>query len=78
MTVPKWATMEKTTGIYLHLTEKLLKSAQEAAQRKGFASLEEFLRSLLKKEVHFGDEESISAEEKEKIKEKLRRLGYLE
>ena len=70
--------MEETTSIHLHLPEKLLKSAEEAAQRKGFASLEGFLLSLLKKELHVEDEETISTEEKEKIKEKLRRLGYLE
>lgn len=70
--------MEETTIIQLHLSERLLKSAREEAQRKGFDSVEEFLLSLLKKELQIEDEEAISDEEKERIKERLRKLGYLE
>ena len=64
--------------IHLQLSERLLQATREMAQKKGFGSLEEFLLSLLKKEVQMDDEEAISEEEKEKIRERLRKLGYLE
>lgn len=70
--------MEETTIIHLSLSEKLLKIAREEAQKRGFGTLEEFLLSLLKKGLQIEDEETISEEEKEKIKEKLKKLGYLE
>jgi hypothetical protein len=70
--------MENLTDISIQLSEALLKHGREAARKKGFGSLEEFLVFLLKKELRMEEEETISEEEKEKIKERLRKLGYLE
>ena len=64
--------------IKLELSETLLKAAQEAARAKGFGSVEEFLLSILRQELKMEDDDSVSAEEKEKIKERLRQLGYLD
>jgi hypothetical protein len=64
--------------IKLEMTDALLKAAREAAQAKGFGSVEEFLLSLLRRELATNDVESVSAEEKEKIKERLKQLGYLD
>lgn len=64
--------------IKLELSETLLKAAQEAALAKGFGSVEEFLLSILRQELAMEDDDNVSAEEKEKIKERLRQLGYLD
>ena len=64
--------------IKLELSETLLKAAQEAARAKGFRSVEEFLLSILRQELAMEDDDSVSAEEKEKIKERLKQLGYLD
>ena len=70
--------MENLTDISIQLSGALLKHGRETARKKGFGSLEEFLVFLLKKELRMEEEETISEEEKEKIKERLRKLGYLE
>ncbi len=64
--------------IKLELSEPLLKAAREAAQTKGFGSVEEFLLSILRRELAMEGDDTVSAEEKEKIKERLKQLGYLD
>lgn len=70
--------MNQTTDIHLMLSHALLKAARKAAGKKGFASVEDYLLFLLKADLRLDDDETISAEEKRRIKEKLKRLGYLE
>lgn len=70
--------MKDPTDMSIQLPERLLKLGREAAQEKGFGSLEEFLIFLLRRELQMEEEEMISEEEKERIKERLRKLGYLE
>jgi hypothetical protein len=69
---------EEEKMIKLELPETLLKAARETAQAKGFGSVEEYLLSILQRELAMGADESVSVEEKEKIKERLRQLGYLD
>ena len=70
--------MDQTTDIHVMLSHALLKAARKAAGEKGFGSVEDYLLFLLKADLRLDDDETISAEEKRRIKEKLKRLGYLE
>jgi len=61
---------------------KIPKSLLERIQKKilntSFSSVSEYVTYLLEKELSGpGDEEVFSKEDEEKVKERLRRLGYL-
>ncbi len=70
--------MEEPINVNIQLTERLVSAARKLAHKRGFGSVEEFLVSLLRKEVRMEGGETISEEEKEKIKKRLKDLGYLE
>lgn len=70
--------MKEIIDFHLMLPHALAKAARQVARKKGFGSLEDYLLFLLKTDLRLDDDETISAEEKRRIKEKLKRLGYLE
>ena len=61
-------------GPKLKIDKKLLERAAAAAQKQGYASVDEFLTNLLERELAKLEEQ----DSQEKVEERLRGLGYIE
>ena len=64
----------------IKLDKDLLARAAKAAESAGYSSTEEFVAHVLEKELEKilpKDESGYSEEEEERIKERLRGLGYI-
>lgn len=64
----------------IKLDKELLQKAAKAAEAAGYSSTEEFVTHVLEKELEKilpKDDSGYSDEEEEKIKERLRGLGYI-
>lgn len=58
------------------ISDELYKKLKKQAEESDFDSIEEYLEYVLKELVD-DDDETYSEEEEEKVKERLRALGYL-
>lgn len=69
---------EKTVEIKIKLPEKLYREAQAKAEEAGFNTIDEFIVFVL--EQLLGEEEPVelTQEDEEKVKERLRALGYID
>jgi Arc/MetJ-type ribon-helix-helix transcriptional regulator len=67
------------TGDYesVIIPKRLYEKISEKIQNTSFTSVSEYIKYILEKELHEVDEEDLSEEDEKKIKERLRRLGYL-
>jgi hypothetical protein len=63
----------------IKLDKDLLERAKKVAETAGYSSVEEFVAHVLEKELRQIDDgdSGYSPEEEEKIKERLRGLGYI-
>ena len=64
----------------IKLDNELLSRARKAAEAAGYSSLEEFITHVLEKELRKilpDDDSGYSPDEEEKIRERLRGLGYI-
>jgi len=65
-------------SVSVAIPEKLLQKIDEKMKNKGFSSLSDYVVSLLEKDLlKIEDEEVFSEKDEEKIKEHLRKLGYI-
>ncbi|MCD6547248.1 MAG: CopG family transcriptional regulator [Nanoarchaeota archaeon] len=61
--------------VKIEISDKLYKALEKNAKESGFKNVNEYLEFILKELVT--DEEEISQEDEEKMKERLKQLGYL-
>jgi hypothetical protein len=62
----------------IKLEKELLERARKVAETAGYSSVEEFVTHVLEKELRAIEGDSgYTPEEEEKIKERLRGLGYI-
>jgi len=61
--------------VKIEISDKLYKALEKNAKESGFKNVNEYLEFILKELV--ADEEEISQEDEEKMKERLKQLGYL-
>ncbi len=71
-------TGEDMVEIKIRLPEKLYREAKAKAEEAGFSTIDEFIVFVL--EQLLGEEEpaELSEEDEEKVKERLRALGYID
>jgi len=62
----------------IKLPENLIREIQENIKGTSFKSVEDFVESLVMQRFHELEQPVYTAEEEELIKERLRKLGYLE
>lgn len=62
----------------IKLPENLIREIQANIQGTSFKSVEDFVETLVKQRFHEIEQPVYTAEEEELIKERLRKLGYLE
>ncbi len=67
-----------TRLVKIRLSEKLIKEIQANIEGTSFTSVENFIENLVKQRFHEIEEPVYTAEEEEIIKERLRKLGYIE
>ncbi len=67
-----------TRVLQIRLPEKLIKEIQANIQGTSYKSVEDFIETLVKQRFHETEEPVYTAEEEELIKERLRKLGYIE
>lgn len=60
----------------IEISDRLYKTLEKNAKEGGFKSVEEYIEFVLKELIE-EEEEDISPEEEEKVKERLKALGYL-
>ncbi len=63
----------------VELDEELLKRIEGMLNKLGFSSVEEFIEFVVREAVEAADvaEAGMSKEDEEKVKERLRNLGYI-
>jgi len=62
----------------IKLDKDLLERARKVAETAGYSSVEEFVSHVLEKELqNIAGDSGYTPEEEEKIKERLRGLGYI-
>jgi hypothetical protein len=62
--------------VVLEISKELIRKVEEKIQGTSITSVEEYIELLLENE--FPEETEYTAEEEELIRERLRRLGYIE
>jgi len=67
-----------TRLLKIKLPENLIREIQENIKGTSFKSVEDFVESLVMQRFHELEQPVYTAEEEELIKERLRKLGYLE
>jgi hypothetical protein len=67
-----------THSLQIRLSENLIKEIQANIEGTSFTSVENFIETLVKQRFHETEEPVYTAEEEEIIKERLRKLGYIE
>lgn len=69
---------ENYRSVSIVIPEKLFQEINEKMKNTSFSSISEYVISLLEKELcKIEDEKVFSKEDEEKIKEHLRKLGYI-
>ena len=68
---------EKET-LEISIPKSLIDKLSSKYKKEGFDSLSEYVVYLLKEAISEGEEKEASKEDEEKVKERLRALGYLE
>ncbi len=67
-----------TRLLKIRLPENLIREIQAEIEGTSFKSVEDFIETLVKQRFHETEEPVYTAEEEELIKERLRKLGYIE
>ena len=67
-----------TRSLQIRLSENLIKEIQANIEGTSFKSVEDFIENLVKQRSHEIEEPVYTEEEEELIKERLRKLGYIE
>ena len=67
-----------TRLLKIRLPENLIREIQASIEGTSFKSVEDFIETLVKQRFHETEEPVYTAEEEELIKERLRKLGYIE
>ena len=67
-----------TRLLQIRLPENLIKEIQANIEGTSFKSVEDFIENLVKQRFHEIEEPVYNAEEEEIIKDRLRKLGYIE
>lgn len=67
-----------TRLLQIKLPENLIREIQANIQGTSFKSVEDFVETLVKQRFHEIEQPVYTAEEEELIKDRLRKLGYLE
>lgn len=67
-----------TRLLQIRLPENLIREIQANIEGTSFKSVEDFIENLVKQRFHEIEEPVYTAEEEELIKERLRKLGYIE
>lgn len=72
--------MEENVEIKIKIKKSLYEQILKEAERSGFNSLDEFFEFILEQlvESEGAEEASLSEEEEEKVRERLRALGYID
>lgn len=72
--------MEENIEIKIKIKKSLYEQILKEAERSGFNSLDEFFEFILEQlvESEGAEEASLSEEEEEKVRERLRALGYID
>ncbi len=71
--------IEESKPYFFKLPLYLLKELQEIADKEGYESIDDLLLKMIVKSMNsFQGPKTLSKDEKEKIKERLRKLGYIE
>jgi len=64
--------------VCIDLKDEVYEKAKKIAEENGFGSLEEYIVFLVEESLAFGEgDEVFSAEDEEKVKERLKDLGYM-
>jgi len=64
--------------VCVELKDEVYEKARKVAEESGFSSLEEYIVFLVEESLALGEgEEVFSAEDEEKVKERLKDLGYM-
>ena len=67
-----------TRLLQIRLPENLIREIQANIEGTSFKSVEDFVETLVMQRFHELEQPTYTAEEEEIIKERLRKLGYLE
>jgi len=67
-----------TRLLQIRLPENLIREIQAHIEGTSFKSVEDFIESLVTRRFHEFEQPVYTAEEEEIIKERLRKLGYIE
>ena len=71
--------MAEEVKFEITLPKDLYEKAKQKAEEAGFKDMNEFIRFLIEQIVEeTGEETGLTPEEEEKVKERLRALGYLD
>ncbi len=60
------------------ISDEVYQKIEKRAKEKGFSSVDEYVEEVLKELLKSIEEEQYSKEDEEKIKERLRDLGYID
>ena len=71
-------TGEKTVEIKIRLPEKLYREAKAKAEEAGFKTIDEFIVFILEQLLTEEEQPALTEEDEEKVKERLRALGYID
>ncbi len=70
---------EEKVELKITIPKSLYDKIKEEADNAGFTDIEEFIRFVLEQLVESGETgEELSPEDEEKVKERLRALGYID
>ncbi len=70
---------EEKVEVKITIPKSLYDKIKEEADNAGFTDIEEFIRFVLEQLVESGETgEELSPEDEEKVKERLRALGYID
>ncbi len=67
-----------TRSLQIRLPENLIREIQANIEGTSFKSVEDFIENLVKQRFHEIEEPVYTAVEEELIKDRLRKLGYIE
>ncbi len=72
--------MEEPVELIIHLPKDLYEKIKKEADESGFADINEFIVFVLSQLVETSETggEALSKEDEEKVKERLRSLGYID